>query len=102
MAKVNAHSFRGYRTLRNENPRMGVRGRLEGVEMGMIGLLLPKEEVLLPLVHRHTVSPCKAGHRFVVVEADQELPDLRSMDHPIPLVLPMHSAASQYRGLDLL
>ena len=26
MVEVNAHSFRGYRTLRNENPRMGVRG----------------------------------------------------------------------------
>ena len=39
MAEVNARSFRGYRPLRNENPRMGVRGGgLEG-EDGMIGLL---------------------------------------------------------------
>jgi hypothetical protein len=28
--EMNALSFRGYRTLRNENPRMGVRGGLEG------------------------------------------------------------------------
>jgi hypothetical protein len=35
MVEVNAHSFRGYRTLRNENPRMGGpgvvwRGVMEG------------------------------------------------------------------------
>ena len=28
MVEVDARSFRGYRPLRNENPRMGVRGRL--------------------------------------------------------------------------
>jgi hypothetical protein len=30
MVEVDARSFRGYRPLRNENPRMGVRGRLGG------------------------------------------------------------------------
>ena len=39
MVEVDARSFRGYRPLRNEKPRMGVRGCLEGVEDGGIGLL---------------------------------------------------------------
>jgi len=36
MVEVNARSFRGYRTLRNEKPRMGVRGWFG---RGMNGLL---------------------------------------------------------------
>ena len=36
MVEVTLDPERGYRTLRNEKPRMGVRGCLEG---GMIGLL---------------------------------------------------------------
>ena len=39
MVEVDARSFRGYRPLRNENPRMGSGGGLEGGWDGMIGLL---------------------------------------------------------------
>ena len=39
MVEVTLDPKRGYRPLRNENPRMGVRGCLGGVEDGMIGLL---------------------------------------------------------------
>ena len=39
MVEVDARSFRGYRPLRNEKPRMGVRGWFGGGMDGMIGLL---------------------------------------------------------------
>lgn len=63
MLEVDAHSFRGYRPLRNENPRMEVRGSLG---RGMIGLLGN-----LPIM-QDGIHPSTAGHH----------PELLALHHP--------------------
>jgi hypothetical protein len=101
MVEVDARSFRGYRPLRNENPRMGVRGWIGGGGwIGGIGLLT-KEEVLRLLAHRHAVRPCQRGQGTIQAAEDEPLTHSVA-DHLVPSVLPMHCLASQHRLFDLL
>jgi len=90
---------RGPRGWKRKAPGWVVRG-LRGVVMGMFGLL-GNEEVRFLAVHRHAVHPCQTDAVIVVVEPDQEVIELGSVYHSVPMVLPMHSLAISHSRLDL-
>ncbi len=90
---------RGPRGWKRKTPGWVVRG-LRGVVMGMFGLL-GNEEVRFLAVHGHAVHPCQTDAVIVVVEPDQEVIELGSVYHSVPMVLPMHRLAISHSRLDL-
>jgi len=91
----------GLRGAGNGKPPDGWSEGSAGVVDWMFGLL-GNEEVRFLAVHRHAVHPCQTDAVIVVVEPDQEVIELGSIYHSVPMVLPMHRLAGQNSLFDLV